>query len=577
MPQRMARVSWRLLLLGALFSMSGLVLVGRLAQLQIVSHGHYAVEAEDEHMGVEKVLPPRGAILDRNGYPLALTLDTYDIHIDRKVWQDSTLAADGAQALAPVLGKRPDEILAALGPDSTGDFLVAGGISYDAGQKIIGLGVPGVKATATIQRYHPEGDLASALQGFVGRDEVGLAGLEADLQDELGGTPGTIYFERDSMGNPIPFGYRQVVKPQPASDVRLTIDRYIQRESELALDAAIEKNEAIGGTIIVMDPKTGAIMAMASRPSFKLSQLNLADDSAADLYRNRAVTDLYEPGSVMKVVTMATAVDLGLVTPNTTYEDTGVAYVAGATIRNWDFSTNGTTTMTQLLQKSLNTGAVWVVQKIGPESFYQYIRRFGFGLPTNVGLGGEASGMVRDSESPDWSGSDLATNSFGQGISVTPLQMITAVAAIANGGELMRPYVVQDVIGPNGTQTTQPEVTRRVISESTARTLQGMMNDVVEGVPTHGARVPGYHVAGKTGTSYISVAGGYALDRVITSFVGFAPVSDPRMIVLIKIDEPQAAQLGGTVAAPVFAELAPKILAYLGIQPDAPVAVQQGG
>jgi cell division protein FtsI (penicillin-binding protein 3) len=577
MPQRMARVSWRLLLLGVLFCVAGLVLTARLAQLQIVSHGHYAVEAEDEHMGVEKVFPPRGAILDRNGYPLALTLDTYDIYINRKVWQDEKLAADGAEALSSVLGKRPDEIVAALGPDTEGDALVAASVGYDTGRKIIETGVPGVKATATIVRFHPEGDVASALQGFVGRDQTGLAGVEADLQDQLGGVAGTLYFERDSMGNPIPFGYRQLANPQPASDVRLTVDRYIQEAAEESLDAAIEANGATGGTIIVMEPKTGAILAMASRPSFKLSELDLADESKMDLYRNRAVTDLYEPGSVMKVVTMATAVDLGLVTPNTTYDDTGMAYVGGYAIENWDFSVNGTTTMTQLLQKSLNTGAVWVGQQIGPERFYEYVKRFGFGEATGVGLGGEAAGIVRTSDDEDWYPSDLATNSFGQGISVTPLQMITAVAAIANGGELMRPYVVQEVVGPDGSHETQPEVVRRVISESTSRTLTAMMNDVVEGVPSHGARIQGYHVAGKTGTSFITVSGGYAPDKVITSFVGFAPVSDPRMIVLVKIDEPQGERLGGTVAAPVFAELAPKILAYLGIPPDASALVQQGG
>jgi cell division protein FtsI/penicillin-binding protein 2 len=557
-----------------MFCVLSVLVVARLAQLQILSHGHYEVEAQDEHMGVDNVFPPRGAILDRNGYPLALTLDTYDIYISRQVWQDQQVAANGAQALASALGKQPEEIRSALGSESEGDVLIAGGVNYEAGKKIIEMGVPGVKATPRIQRFHPEGDLASALQGFVGQDETGLSGLEADLQDELGGQPGTLYYERDSMGNPIPFGYRQMTKPEAASDVRLTIDRFIQQAAEQSLDEAIANNDANGGTIIVMDPKTGAIMAMASRPSFKLSQLDLTNDSQADLYRDRAVTDLYEPGSVMKVVTMSTAVDLGLVTPNTTYDDTGTAYVGGAAIQNWDFSVNGTTTMTQVLQKSLNTGAVWVSQLIGPDRFYQYIKQFGFGEPTNVGLSGEPAGQVRDNESPDWTPSDLATNSFGQGISVTPLQMITAVAAIANGGMLMRPYVVQEVVGPDGNKTTQPQPVRQAISEATARTLTAMMNDVVEGVPSHGARIQGYHVAGKTGTSYISVPGGYAPDRVIASFIGFAPVSDPRMIVLVKIDEPQVAQLGGTVAAPVFAELAPKILNYLGVPPDAPALVQ---
>jgi cell division protein FtsI/penicillin-binding protein 2 len=557
-----------------MFSVLSIFVVGRLAQLQILNHGHYEVEAQDEHTGVDKVYPPRGAILDRNGYPLALTLDTYDIYISRQVWQDQQVAANGAQALASVLGKTPQDIESALGSDTTGDALIATDVGYDVGKKIIDMGVPGVTATARIQRFHPEGDLASALLGFVGKDETGLSGLEADLQDELGGQPGTVYYERDSMGNPIPFGSTQVTNPEPASDVRLTIDRYIQQVAEQSLDEAIQNNDASGGTIIIMDPKTGAILAMASRPSFKLSELDLSNDSQADLYRDRAVTDLYEPGSVMKLVTMSAAVDLGLVTPDTTYDDTGTAYVGGYTIQNWDYSVNGITTMTQVLQKSLNTGAVWVSGLLGPDNFYQYIKRFGFGEPTGVGLSGEAAGQVRDNESPDWTPSDLATNSFGQGINVTPLQMITAVAAIANGGMLMKPYIVQQVIGPDGAQTTQPQPVRQAISEQTASTLTTMMNDVVEGVPGNLARIQGYHVAGKTGTAYISVPGGYAPDRVITSFIGFAPVSDPRMVVLVKIDEPQEAQLGGTVAAPVFAELAPKILSYLGVPPNADASVQ---
>ncbi len=577
MPPRVARVSWRLLLLGFLLCASALVLVGRLAYLQILSHGHYAVEAEDEHLGMQTVLPPRGAILDRNGYPLATTIDAYDIFIDRKVWQDRELAAEGADALSPLLGRPAEEILNAAGTETKGDYLLASGLDYALGKKTVALGLAGVKATPTIKRFYPEGDLASALLGFLGRDKVGLAGLEADLQEELGGVAGTLYFERDSMGNPIPFGYRRLEKPKPAADVKLTIDRYIQGMVERQLDATIKKNEAKGGTIIVMEPKTGAILAMASRPSFKLSELDLADEGKMELYRNRAVTDLYEPGSVMKVVTMATALDLDLVTPNTTYVDTGQAVVPGAMILNWDFSVNGTQTMTQLLQKSLNTGAVWVSELIGPERFYEYVKRFGFGETTHVGLGGEAAGMVRTSDDPEWYPVDLATNSFGQGISVTPLQMITAAAAIANGGELMQPYIVQEILGPDENRVFEPVAVRRVISEAAARTLRGMLNEVVDGIPYHLARVPGYHVAGKTGTSFISVGGGYAPDITIASFVGFAPADDPAMIMLVKIDEPQIERLGGIVAAPVFAELAPQILSYLGVRPDAPQMVQQGG
>jgi cell division protein FtsI/penicillin-binding protein 2 len=535
------------------------------------------VEAEDEHLGVQKLLPPRGAILDRNGFPLALTLDAYDVSIDREVWQDAEIARQGAEALSASVNRSPHDILAGLGPEKDGDYLLASGLDYALGEKIVALGLPGVRAASTIRRFYPEKDLASGLLGFIGRDKVGLAGLEADLDRELGGEAGTLYFERDSLGNPIPFGYRRLIEPEASANVRLTIDRYIQRIVEDQLDATIESRGASGGAIIVMEPKTGAILAMASRPTFKLSELDLNDEGRMELYRNRAVTDLYEPGSVMKVVTMATALDLGLVTPETTYEDTGHAYVAGAAIANWDFSANGTQTMVQLLQKSLNTGAVWVSELIGPERFYEYITRFGFGEPTHVGLSGEAEGGFRTEDDPDWYPVDLATNSFGQGISVTPLQMITAIAAVANGGELMQPYMVQEIRGPREQRVFEPVMVRRVISEETSDTLREMLREVVEGNPSHLGRVSGYHVAGKTGTSFISVSGGYAPDLTIASFVGFVPAEDPQVIVLVKIDEPQGERLGGMVAAPVFAELAPRILSYLGVRPETPQLVQQGG
>lgn len=577
MSARVVRPSWRLLLLGSLFAIAAAVLVGRLAHLQILSHGYYSLEAEDEHLGIQKILPARGTILDRNGYPLALTLDAYDVAIDRKVWQDTDLARRGADMLSTVLNRPADEILGSLGMEKEGDFLLAAGLDYATGEKVVELGIPGVKATPTIRRFYPEGDLASGLLGFIGRDKQGLAGLEIDLEPELGGVAGALYFERDSMGNAIPFGYNRLIKPKPSADVRLSIDRYVQRLVEQQLEDVIKARGATGGTIIVMDPNTGAILGMASRPSFKLSELNLTDESKMELYRNRAVTDLYEPGSTMKIVTMAAAIDLGLVTPDTTYEDGGIAYVGGWGIENWDFSVNGIQTMTQVLQKSLNTGAIWVAQMVGPERFYEYVRRFGFGDSTHIGMSGEAVGNVRSDEDPEWYPVDLATNSFGQGISVTPLQMITAVSAIANGGMLVRPHIMEEISGPREHRTFEPVFVRRVISEEAARTVRGMMEQVVEGNPSHLARIPGYHVAGKTGTSYISVPGGYAPGVTIASFIGFAPAEDPQVIVLVKIDKPQSETLGGMVAAPVFAEIAPKILAYLGVGPEGQQMVRQGG
>jgi len=574
MVRTVSRLGWRVSLVALLLLVAAGFVVGRLVTIQIVRHDYYREQARDEHYGLQVLRAPRGAILDRNGYPLATTVDAYDLYIERRAWQDLTVAEPAAARLAPLVGRSPDELLLDVRDEETGDYPLALGMDFDKGKQIAALGVAGVKAVQTTKRSYPEGDLGSALIGFVGRDHVGLTGLEADLDENLGGIAGTIYFERDSIGNPIAFGQRQGAEPKPGGDVRLTIDRYIQRLIETELDRQLEQHQASGGSIIVMDPKTGAILGIASRPSFRLSQLDLQDPKM-DLYRLRAVTDMYEPGSVTKVLTAAAAVDLGLVTPNSTYVDTGSVYVGGYTIANWDYSANGVTTVTQLLQKSLNTGAVWLSSLLGPRNFYDYIARFGFGQPTHVGISGEAAGIVRTSDDPGWSEPDLATNSFGQGIAATPLQVITAVAAIANGGVLMRPYIVQETDGPTGHRVYEPVAVRRVISEATAHTVVDMMNQVVEGVPYHLARVPGYHVAGKTGTTLVSIPTGYDLNSTIASFVGFAPVNDPRMIMLIKIDQPKDDPLGGRVAAPVFGKLAPQILAYLGVKPDGAQLIRQ--
>jgi cell division protein FtsI/penicillin-binding protein 2 len=575
MSGRGGRISWRLIVLALVFASGALGLVGRLAYLQIVHHHHYAVEAAQEHLSRQTVSPTRGAILDRNGYPLATTLDAYDLYIERHAWQDMASIRQWAETLAPLVNKSVDDIVAGIAAEPDGDYTLALGLDYDQGRSVIDLGLPGLKAVPSTRRFYPEGDLASALLGFTGRDHVGLAGLEADLQEELAGTPGDLYFERDSLGNPIPLGSQRGQPAVPGGDVRLTIDRYIQRLVEDDLDQSIKKHSASGGTIIVMDPRTGAILAMASRPSYRLSRLDLSKEVDPSLFRNRAVTDVYEPGSVMKVITMSAAVDLGLVNPDSTYYDAGYVTIGTSTIYNWDYSVNGTQTATQLLQKSLNTGAIWLSGLIGAENFYNYLGRFGFGESTNSGLGGEAEGLVRSSDEEGWYPVDLATNSFGQGVAATPLQVLTAVAAIANGGKLMRPYIVQEVSGPQGRRVYEPVVVRQAISEATARTVAQMMNQVVEGVPYHLAQVHGYHVAGKTGTTIVSIPGGYDLNSTIASFVGFAPLEDPQMIMLVKIDQPKDDPLGGRVAAPVFGTLAPKILAYLNVKPDALELVQQ--
>lgn len=561
--------------------MSAAGLIGRLAHLQIVEHPDYARGARAEHLG-ERVLPAhRGAILDRNGYPLATSVDTWDIAVDRKVWGDQRVALRAAEKLAPVLGRTPGEILSAAAGEPQGTVFIARQVDYETGRKVIALGQPGVIAEPTSRRIYPEGNTAATLLGFTGRDNHGLTGLEADLDAILSGKPGLLRYERDVTGEPIPFGYRQQRDPVPGRDVVLTIDRTIQRLAERELDEAIRTTRAKGGTIIVQDPRTGEILAMASRPAFDRATLDLNRPEQLALVRNRVVTDQYEPGSVFKLVTMAAALDTGRVTPHTTYNDTGSALVGQRIFRNWDYSANGATTMTKVLVRSLNTGTVWLADKVlGPETFYRYVRSFGFGEPTGSGLVGEASGMYRLPTDPNWYRADLASNSFGQGISVTPLQVINMVSAIANGGTLMRPSVQRESRGVDGVTRTEPQAVRRVISESTARTLTGMMREVLDENPL--AHVPGYSAAGKSGTAYVptvatdSRGDAYTEEVTIPSYVGFAPLPSPRVAILVKLDHLRSADFGGVLTAPVFARLMHDILTYLRVPPDRPETLTQG-
>jgi cell division protein FtsI/penicillin-binding protein 2 len=573
MARNRSRLTWRVIALAVFFFFATGGIVGRLAYIQLVNHDHYLEEANDEHFDTREVRATRGAILDRSGFPLATSVEVFDLYIDRRAWEKNpSRAQKTAEGLAPLLGDDPSAIMARLEDGSQGPIeLLESGIDYEIGRMIEDLSLPGVTVAEATERFYPEGDLASALLGFLGRDHSGLAGLEADFDDLLAGSPSYIYFERDGGGQPIPFAQSFEEAGQPGADVRLTIDRYIQRLVEKELDFQIEAHGASGGSILVMDPMTGAILGMASRPSFELSQLNLDVPDFA-IYRNRAATDLYEPGSVVKTLTMATAIDMGLVNPNTTYFDSGFVEKGGYEFKNWDFSAHGTTTMTQLLQYSLNTGAIWLSDLIGPNDLYRYFADFGFGESTHSGLGGESTGLVRTNAADDWYPSDLATNSYGQGIAATPLQVITAISSLINGGNLMRPYIVEEVSSGDDRRVYDPVVVRRTISPETSVTMKEMMHQVVDGVQWHGAKLKGYSAGGKTGTTLVSIPTGYALDSTLATFVGFTPVEDPEIIMLIKIDEPKDDPLGGIVAAPVFAKLAPKILAYLNVRPNQPVA-----
>jgi stage V sporulation protein D (sporulation-specific penicillin-binding protein) len=579
MAKRKGFATWRVWALVAVIALGTLAVVARLVQLQIIDHSEYADQARLMHQNHETLSDRRGAILDRNGHPLAASEDSFEVYVEIKSWKDPAKAAEAAREIAAICGGDWEEMVATVEGTDVFEVPVAEGLDFAQSEMVKALNLRGVRLVRTSQRVYPEGSLASQLLGIIGRDNVGLTGLEADLNPVLAGQQGSLVSERDGLGNPLPIGEQSSVPAQRGANVVLTIDRYIQRLAERELDKAVKEHGATGGTIIVVQPKTGEILAMANRPAANLNAPDLSSDSALSLLRNVAITDSYEPGSTFKLITMAGALDTGLVAPGVWWEDTGVFYVDGWAIRNWDLSANGSLTADQILVTSRNPGAAWLSSLLGPERFYDYVYRFGFGAPTGIDLSGEVEGLVRTptNDPSGWRPVDMATNSFGQGISATPLQVAMAVAAIGNDGLSMKPQIVREIAGPVGT-VFEPEASQQVITPESARTLLEMMGVVVDGIPAHLLDVQGYRVGGKTGTANIADgSGSYKDNAYISSFVGVAPLEDPQLAVLVKIDEPKDVPWGTVVAAPAFGNIVQDALAYLKVPPhtEAMVSAQQ--
>jgi len=558
----------------ALFFALAAVIVVRLVMIQVLDHEEHETYA-DRTWAIE-TKGPRGAILDRNGFPLATSIDAWEVHVDTRLWARSQFQpTDASRRLAELL--RADEsIVLSLAAQTAAqgghDALIAYGLSGALGAQIHAEALHGVQVRKTSSRRYVEGSMASQVIGLVGRDEQGLAGLEYQLDELLGGEAGLLVQEVDGLGNPIPFGPRAELPYQQGASIVLTIDRNLQWIAESTLSQAVEEWDAVGGHIIMMDPRNGDILALASLPTYNPMTIDLDLPESIALLRSRAASDIYEPGSTMKIVTMAAALDSGIVSPGTTFIDTGAVVIEDRTIKNFDLSYHGEQTMTQVLQRSLNTGSVWVAEQLGARKFYEYLYRFGFGTSTESGLPGEIGGVVTDSTDICWSPSQLATNSFGQGIAVTPLQILQAYATVARGGVPVRPRLVSAIITDQGVQHFEPRVEDRAISRETAATLTWMMQAVVDGVLGHPAQVEGWPVAGKSGTSDVVEGGAYLEDESIASFAGFAPADDPRIVVLVRIDRPQGELFGGIVAAPIFSDLMTMVLPYLGVPPTAYIA-----
>jgi len=394
--------------------------------------------------------------------------------------------------------------------------------------------------------------------------------VEGAYQDVLAGEYGTLVAEKDAAGRRLTIGALQLKEAKDGSDLVLTIDRVIQYRACEKIQQSVKEYGAESGSIVIMDPQTGAVMAMCSYPDFDPANYGKISDVA--VMNNPITFNQFEPGSVFKSITMSAGLDLGKVNPKTTYEDKGEMTLDDFTVRNSDKLAHGVQTMEQVLEKSLNTGTIFVQQLIGKDAFRDYAKRFGFGLKTDIGLPAEAKGDISSLSKPGKI--FAATASYGQGISVTPIQMLTAFAALGNGGRLMKPYLVQEIIHPDGSkEETKPQVVDQAIDARTSRLISAMMVNVVERGHGKNAAVPGYYVAGKTGTAQIPNPSGkgYLENIAIGSFAGYAPADNPRFAMLVKIDKPKTVGWAESSAAPVFGEMAKFLLNYLQVPPERPI------
>ena len=439
-------------------------------------------------------------------------------------------------------------------------------------KKVLDLAIPGIEYMMEKHRYYPE-DFSSHISGFYGYsqdDKKGMYGLEGFFDEELSGEAGLIKAERDANGNLIIVNNMEYDKEKNGSDLLLTIDRTIQFTVCTKLKESAERHGADSGSVIVMRPQTGEIMAMCSYPSYDPN--NYREVENAEVFNNQTIFGQYEPGSVFKTITMAAALDTGAITPKTIFEDKGSVMIEGwdKPIKNSDFSTHGAwgwVDMNSVLENSLNTGVIFAMEKVGDKKFTQYVRDFGFGEKEGIELETEASGDISNLLRKVIRPVDAAVASFGQGITVTPLQMINSYAAIANGGKLMKPYLVAEIINSDGTKhSTQPRELKRVVSEKTALLLSGMLVNVVDGGHAKHAGVDGYYVAGKTGTAQVAdkVNKGYG-EKTIHTFVGFSPVEEPEFVMLVRLDDPKDVYYSASSAAPLFGDIAEFILNYLQI------------
>ncbi len=562
------QISRKMLIVVCFLSVFVFALGARLYYLQIFRYEKFAKKALAQHR-IEITLPPqRGEIFDRNGEPFAISVAAKSVFADpRKISNPEEIASK----LVGILNSDIKTLTQNLSRKKSFVW-VERKITEEQVEKITALDLPGIYFLEEPKRFYPKGNRLSHVLGFVGIDSNGLEGLELSFDSYLKGTPGKRVTGRDRKGREIITMRDEEVPPIEGYNVVLTIDEVIQHIAERELEKVCQKFDPAGAMIVVMNPKTGEILALSNRPTYNPNQL---ETSSSDSRRNRIVTDFFEPGSTFKVITAAAALDQKVVGLNeTVFCENGAFWHAGHVLH--DTHPYGEMTFQEVIEKSSNIGTAKVAFKLGGPRIYNYIRRFGFGSPTGSGLFGETGGVVYPPKK--WSKYSIVAVPMGQEVGVTAIQITNAISTIANKGKLMQPTIVRAIEDDHGNKIKEwkPQEVRQVVSESVAAAVTQALEGVVSKKGTASrASIDGYRVAGKTGTAQKAVPGqGYSKSKYLSSFIGFAPVDDPQICIGIFVDEPKGAYYGGLVAAPVFSTVAAEVLKYLDVPPNSVIQVE---
>ena len=551
-----------------LLFMALIILEGRLYDLQILNHQKFFRQASKGQTKSIKISPKRGSIYDRNLEKLAVNIPSYSLYARPGKISHSKKVA---RKLSPIVRMKVSSLTKKLRQKKVFVWLKRK-LSLAQKKRIEALGLKGIGFVEESKRFYPQGELASSLLGFAGVDNQGLAGVELSYNSELQGEAGHFWIREDALGYEIPFAKDTLQALVPGKNLVLTLDNVIQSMVEQELSLTLKKTKAKSVEALFMDPQTGEILALANKPDY---DPNHYSDYSPFTRKNRVVQSLYEPGSSFKSFTASALLQEGLTDLNEKIYCGESVRVANHLFHDWK-NFDRDLSVTEIFENSSNVGVIELASRMKKEKFYKYIRLFGFGSRTGVDLPGEGKGIVRSPS--DWSLTDLPAISIGQGIAVTPVQMVTALSALINGGKLLRPYVVKYVSSSDGKiiKENRPLVIRRVSSESLSQTIKSLLEGVVEEGTGKRAKVTGYSLGGKTGTAQIPASNkrGYLPNKYIASFMGFAPVDSPRIAGIVIIKEPTGAYYGGEVAAPLFRRIMKRVLPYLNILPQKEELIQ---